>query len=210
MIKAVLFDIDGVLINSFDANLKFFQDLLSKAGYSPPTRNMYAPMYHLSMTDVIKEVTKSHSEKEIQRIWEMGNKRAVDYPLHLLKLQIGVKETIKKLHKKYSLGIVTSRVKNGVFEFPELASLQQYFSTVIAYEDTTNHKPHPEPLLFAAKQLKVKPSEVVYIGDLDNDIQAAKAAGMKIIIYSPDSFQSADRCTSLFKEIPLLITSFHG
>jgi HAD superfamily hydrolase (TIGR01509 family) len=210
MIKAVFFDVDGVLIDSFNANLKFFQDLLLKAGYKPPTRKQYAPMYHLSMTDVIKEITKSDSEKEIQRIWEMGNKRAVPYPLHLLKLHTGVVETLKKLHKKYPLGIVTSRVKNGVFEFQELASLQQYFSTVIAYEDTANHKPHPEPLLFAAKELRVKPSEVVYIGDLDNDVQAAKAAGMKVIIYSSAYIPSADRNTSSFKKIPSLIQSLHG
>jgi phosphoglycolate phosphatase-like HAD superfamily hydrolase len=38
MIKAVLFDIDGVLLDSFETNLKFFQDLLTKAGHRPPTR----------------------------------------------------------------------------------------------------------------------------------------------------------------------------
>lgn len=210
MIKAVLFDVDGVLIDSFDANYTFFQNLFSKAGYTFTTKKEYGPMYHLTMTDVIKLITKSDSEKEIQRIWEMGNTRAVPYPLHLLKLHAGVIETIKKLHKKYQLGIVTSRVKNGIFEFQKLASLQQYFSTVIAYEDTIHHKPHPEPLLFAAKELKVKPNEVVYVGDLDNDVKAAKAARMKVIIYSSRPFTTADRYTSSFKEIPSLIESLHG
>jgi len=69
MIKALVFDIDGVLIDSFDANLKFFQDLLSKAGYKPPTKKEYSPIFHLSMLDVVRICTKSADEKEIKRVW---------------------------------------------------------------------------------------------------------------------------------------------
>ena len=207
MIKAVLFDIDGVLIDSINANTKFFQDLLSKAGYSPPTAAQFNGLFHATMFDVIKILTKSTSDTEVQRIWEMGNKRVVPYPNHLLILQKGVLEIVQKLYKKYPLGIVTSRVKNGVFEFPKLAALQQYFSVIVAYEDTKNHKPDPEPLLFAAKNLHVNPSDVVYIGDMENDILAAKAAGMKVIIFSAEHFPSADRCTSSFEKIPALIES---
>ncbi len=210
MIKAILFDIDGVLIDSFNANLKFCQDLFSKAGYEPLTREMYSGMYHLTLTEVIKQVTKSRSEIEIQRIWKMGSKRIVPYPLHLLKLHTGVIETLKKLHKKYPLGIVTSRIKNGVFEFSKLAALQQYFSTVIAYEDTVNHKPHPEPLTFAAHQLNVKPQDAVYIGDMESDIQAAKAAKMKVIICSKTPVGNPDGYVSSFKELPNIIKTLHG
>jgi pyrophosphatase PpaX len=210
MIKAVLFDIDGVLIDSFDANLKFYQDLFTAAGYPPITRVQFLQLFHATMFDVIKTVTKSPSEKEVQRIWKMGNSRAVPYPVDLMKVPRDINETIQRLSKIYRLGIVTSRVRNGVFEFPKLASLQQYFSLVVAYEDTTNHKPHPEPLLFAAKQMKITPDEIVYIGDLDNDIQAASAAGMKVIIYSKTPFDSADGYTNSFKELPNVIKRLHG
>lgn len=209
MIKAILFDVDGVLIDSFDANLVFYQNLLSKAGYPPPTAAQFWKIFHASMADCIKRFTKQSSDAEVQRIWEMGNKRIVAYPNHLLKLQKGVKEVVQKLYKKYPLGIVTSRVRNGVFEFSDLSALQQYFSTTVAYEDTKNHKPDPEPLLLAAKNLLIKPSEAVYIGDLENDVQAAKAAGMKVIIYSTQQFPSAHNFTSSFNEIPALIESLH-
>lgn len=210
MIKAVLFDVDGVLISSFDANLKFFQNLLSKAGYKPPTRIWYVDKYQLSMTDVIKEVTKSKSEREIQRIWEMGNRRDVPYPTNLITMKSDVPDVLRKLYKRYRLGIVTQRVRNGVFEIPTMKKIRSLFSAVVAYEDTVNHKPDPEPLLLAAKKLKVNPKETIYIGDLENDIQAARAAGMKIIIYSTVQYRSADRYTSSFSEIPSLIESLHG
>src|SRR3989344_5953039 len=188
MIKAVLFDIDGVLVDSFEANLKFYQDLLSKAGYPPPTRESFSKLFHLTMFDVIKTIIKSTSDTEIQRIWEMGNRRDVRYPLELLSAPTNFEKTLLKLHKTYLLGIVTSRVKNGVFEIPELATLQHIFSSVVTYEDTLNHKPHPEPLLLAIHELGIHPENAVYVGDLESDIQAAKAANMKIIMYSKHIF----------------------
>ena len=210
MIKAILFDVDGVLIDSFEGNLKFSHDLLALAGYGPLTREMYAHMYHLSFADVAREVTQSTSEKEIQRLLKMAQQRVVPFPYHLYKLHIGVASTIRKLAKTYELGLVTSKLKNGIFQYKKLQELQKYFSTVAAYEDTVNHKPHPEPLLFAAKNLNVKPNEVIYIGDLDSDIQAARAAGMKVIIYSKNPFESADACTSVFKEITDIIKKLNG
>ena len=85
--------------------------------------------------------------------------------------------------------------------------MQKYFRVAISYQDTINHKPHPEPLLLATKKLKVEPEESVYIGDVENDIKAGKAAGMKVIIYSKNQFSNADLCTSSFKKLPELIAS---
>jgi HAD superfamily hydrolase (TIGR01509 family) len=210
MIKAVLFDVDGVLIDSFEGNLKFSQDTLTMAGYGPLTREMYSHMYHLSFADVAREVTKSNSEKEIQRLLKMAQQRVVPFPYDLYRLHTGVTSTIRKLAKKYILGLVTSKLKNGIFEYSKLKELQKYFSTVAAYEDTVNHKPHPEPLLFAAHNLNVTPREVIYIGDLDSDILAARSAGMKVIIYSNTPFTSSDAYTNSFKEIPKLINRLNG
>lgn len=210
MIKAILFDIDGVLLDSFDANHKFLNDLLMKAGYAGLSRETSRKNFHATMMDIIKSVTKSTSEKEIKRIWDMGNTREVPYPVHLVRMPKDVPGVIHQLSKKYKLGLVTSRVKNGVFEIPKLAALQKYFSLDVAYEDTMNHKPHPEPLLFAAKQLGLLPGECIYVGDLETDVQAAKAAHMKIIICSKDRFDSADGYTKTFTGLPKVIRKLHG
>ncbi|MBI3120034.1 MAG: HAD family hydrolase [Candidatus Kerfeldbacteria bacterium] len=206
MIKAVIFDIDGVLLDSFEANLKFFQDLMNKTGYRPPTRKEFPAIFHLSMVDTIKVLTKSTSKEKIQKIWEMGRSREVGYHLELLLTPKGTEEIIEKLSKNYLLGIVTSRIKESVYESPKLAELEQYFNVAVSYQDTANHKPHPEPLLFAAQKLEVKPEESVYIGDVENDIKAARAAGMKVVIYSKNRFDQADASTSSFIELPKLIS----
>jgi beta-phosphoglucomutase-like phosphatase (HAD superfamily) len=155
MIKAVIFDIDGVLLDSFEANLKFFQNLMTVAGYRPPTREEFPALFHLSLMDVVKKLTGSKSEEEIMRVFNLGESREVDYPIELLNMPDGADEVIKTLSKKYLLGIVTSRIKNSVYEAPKLAALKKYFKVAVSYEDTKNHKPHPDPLLLATNKLGV-------------------------------------------------------
>lgn len=206
MIKAVIFDVDGVLIDSFEANLKFFQSLMVYFGYSPPSREVYKKMFHLHMMDVISILTKSKSEEEIKKIWMTGKERSkVPYPDELTSTPKNLETILKALNKDYVLGIVTNRIRNGVYTLPQLAKLKKYFKVVIYYEDTIKHKPDPDPLLLAAKKLAVKPTDTVYIGDQQIDIQAAKAAGMKIIIYSKNKLNGADANTSLFDKLPVLI-----
>ncbi|KKW16910.1 MAG: HAD superfamily hydrolase [Parcubacteria group bacterium GW2011_GWA1_50_14] len=203
--KAVIFDIDGVLLDSFEANLKFYQNLMTTAGYRPPTRKEFPALFHLSLMDVVKKLTGSQSEEEIMRVFKLGESREVDYPIELLNMPDGADETIKILSKDYPLGIVTSRIRNSIYEAPRLAALKKYFRVAVSYEDTDNHKPHPDPLLLAAKKLNVEPRECVYIGDVENDIKAARGAGMKSILYSKEKIEGADAETSDFKTIPTLV-----
>lgn len=210
MVKAVIFDIDGTLLDSFEANLKFFQDLMARAGYAPLTREQYSRMYHLNMRDVIRTLTAPSSEDEITRIGELGRSREVEYSLELLRMPEHAEETIKALDEKYLLGIATSRLRDNVYEVPELAALRQYFRATVGYEDTLNHKPDPEPLVLAARQLGVEPRESVYVGDAETDVQAARAAGMKIIVYSKNPAAGADAATDSFVQLPELIASLQG
>lgn len=114
MIRAVIFDVDGVLIDSFEANLKFFQDLLDQAGYRSPTREEYEKMFHLTMERVIREVVGDQDE-EVKRVWLMGKNRKVRYPNELITTPNSMLEVIRELERRYRLAIVTSRVEGGCF-----------------------------------------------------------------------------------------------
>ncbi len=205
MIRAVIFDVDGVLIDSFAANLKFYQDLVRYAGYPPPTREEFGNFFHLTLRDAVRAMTGLTDEEEIQKVCMAGRKRVVPYPISLLKYPDGMREVIQGLSRGYLLGIATSRGRVAVYEAPELAKLAPYFRVVVAYEDTESHKPDPAPLLFAAEKLGVKPEECVYVGDVKNDILAARAAGMKVIVYSEKIVEGADKATYRFTDLPALI-----
>ena len=205
MIKAVIFDIDGVLIDSFEANHKFFCDLLKKFGHNFYDKEEYRHHFHVPMKGLIKHSSKLEDEEEIEKIWRAGRDKEVPYPHKLLTAPEQMNEIIEKLSKDYKLGIVSGRVRESIYSVPQLKKLEEYFKVVVAYQDTDNHKPHPDPLLLAAQKLGISPEECVYIGDAESDIVAAKAAGMKSIMYARNKSQSADVSTSVFSEIPELI-----
>lgn len=203
MIKAVIFDIDGTLVDSFEANHEYVAEFMKASGYPSPTPEQYATIYHLSTWDVIKTLTGLTNEKGVQKIWDLAqNFEYTETKFH--KLTDGAKETILKLSTRYPLGIVSNRSRKFIFESP-LDTLKKYFQVSIAYEDVVNHKPHPESLLLAAEKLGVKPTGCVYIGDAETDIQAARAAGMKMVLYGQTILQGADCAVMSLKEIPKLI-----
>ena len=93
-----------------------------------------------------------------------------------------VADTLGALHAKgLPLALVTN--KPTPFVAPILASLDiaKYFTVVIGGDDVKNKKPHPEPLLLVAEKLGLAPTELLFVGDSRNDIQAAKAAGCRSI-----------------------------
>ena len=135
----------------------------------------------------------------------MGKTRKVPYSFDLLTKPKECEDVLIKLSKKYRLGIVTSRISDSVYESPLLEKLKVFFEVVVSFEDTDNHKPHPDPLLRAAEKLGLKPEECVYIGDMASDIKAANAAKMKVILYSKDIIEGANAKTNKFSDLPELV-----
>ena len=150
-------------------------------------------------------MTKLEDKYKIREIWEMGRNRAVPYQRDLLKIPTGINLVIDELSKTYQLGIVTNRIRRNMYESSEVEKLKDYFEVSVTYEDTEKHKPDPEPLLLAASKLGIQPSECVYIGDVETDVQAGHAAGMKVIAFSKERVPGADAATSEFGKIPELI-----
>ncbi len=204
MVKAVIFDIDGVLIDSLETNLRFFRDVLKFGGYKQLlTKKAYKKMYHLTAVDTFKVITGLTNKKEIDR-WE---KLIHHYPRTAYKLKIVPDsiEVIKQLATKYKLALVTSRIEAGVNNYLNATDTQKYFDSIVHFGHYRNPKPHPEPLLIACQRLKVKPEQAVYIGDTLTDIQAAKAATMKVILYPKRRLPGADAYAKEFIDIPRII-----
>lgn len=207
MIKAVLFDVDGVLLNSFEANVVFFQNLLAQAGYPIPKKEDLSPIIiHNTLKKSIVELTHA-PDREVQRIYKIAERSLLDYPFQLLTMPQNAEKIIKKLFNNYTLGIVTSRIKDSIYGMPQLAKLKKYFKITVGVEDTKFHKPNPEPLLFACNKLNVSIDQTVYIGDTKTDIIAGKMAGMKVILLADKNFENAEFYTSTFEKIPEIISN---
>lgn len=181
-IKAVIFDVDGVLVDSFEVNFEYFKNIFETAGYVAPTKEEYRHMFHISMDDLIRLVAKNPDEMEFQRIKNCA--KNVKYQIEKMKLTEGSVETIKKLSEKYRLAIVTGRPEDGAEDYLKHSGLEEYFETVVHYGHYNNPKPHPEPLLVALERLGISSEEAIYVGDQKTDLESANAAGIPFILYS--------------------------
>lgn len=182
-IQAVLFDLDGTLIDSAP-DLGAAADAMRTArGLPSLPLDLYRPMAGAGargMLGVAFGLTPESPEFATMREEFFCNYEA--RMTHSTIVFDGVVHLVASLQQRgLRWGIVTNKSKR--FTNPLVASIADFSSAaVVVSGDTTPHsKPHPEPLLFAARSLGVLPEKCLYVGDDERDIQAGKAAGMPTV-----------------------------
>lgn len=94
----------------------------------------------------------------------------------MTELVVGLKE------KGYKVGIVTSRAKRSALIGLEKFGLMDYIDDIVTCEDTSKHKPDPEPVLIALEHLGIGADEAIMVGDSMFDIKCAHNAGTKAVL----------------------------
>ena len=171
MIKAVVFDVDGVLIDNSSLIIEIFQEDARRAGLPIPSVEEIIAIFGLPWEEMIETLLgKDKRYKQIHRdVWSKYAQQTI--------LASDIKEMLEVL--KYKKGIVTSKPRESLIR--HMGEYLKYFDSIITVEDTIKHKPDPDPLLKAIDQLDVKPEEVVYVGDHWRDYEMAKNAGTDFI-----------------------------
>lgn len=207
-ISAIIFDMNGVIIDDETIHEKAFSEVLQPfnitlshedykrfflgrsdmAGFELLNQKYKLP---ISLDDIAK--------KKMERYWQFVN-------LGIPSVS-GAVDAIKILSKSYLLALTTGATKvevNAVFAQFQLAD---YFEAVISVEDFTQSKPHPEPYLVTAESLHVPNKECVVIEDAPAGIQSAKKAGMRCIAitttHDRQELNLADLIIDSFSEITI-------
>jgi pyrophosphatase PpaX len=176
--KALLFDLDGTILDTKDFILSAFEHSLLYHGFPIPSREIIAKYVGLPFDQCYYHLTK---EVDTKRFHAAHRDFQIKNP-HLCNLFPKAKETLDVLKNKgYKMGVVTSRYKITVVESLRRVGLENFFDVVIFGNDFVNLKPHPEPVLKAIEKINVTPIESVMIGDTDTDIEAGKNAGTKTV-----------------------------
>jgi pyrophosphatase PpaX len=173
-LRAVLFDLDGTLIDSIDHIVACWQHTVRACLGREMAREEILPTLGRALTECFEEIAPGRSE-EMRSAY-----RAYQVQTHdtMITLFPGTRETLERLKGEgLELGVVTSKGLPVATEGLDLFDLLPFFDTLVTYEDTTLHKPHPDPLLAACERLGVEPDQALYVGDAVVDIQAGKAAG---------------------------------
>lgn len=170
---AILFDVDGTLLDSFAVYQTIMRQILPKFGKAASI-SILRQTFAMSVSQAIQqfgisEYERSELERDYDKVMASGQLKELPFK--------GVIKLLAQLHQRsIKLGVVTSRSRRDTMV---LTKLPLPTMNVIVTADEVNHpKPHPESLCRALEFLKIAPDQGLYIGDDISDIQAAQAAGV--------------------------------
>jgi HAD superfamily hydrolase (TIGR01509 family) len=208
-IEHVLFDWDGTLLNSFEADANAYAYMFEALGMSWSVAELklhYSPNWHR----VYRAARLPRSKwEEADRLWRKF------YQKQAPKLQPGALGVLRALDRRFKLALVSSGSRSRVRKQLREHNVSGMFLTKVCSEDAPRRKPHPAPLRMALEQLRALPATSVYIGDAPEDIEMAHRAGVRAIGVLggspvPDRLRAAspDAVIETIRDLPALLKSF--
>ncbi|PIT76699.1 HAD-IA family hydrolase [Limnohabitans sp. JirII-31] len=185
-IRAVLFDLDGTLIDSAPDLGDAADKMRTDRGLPSLPEEMYRPMAGAGARGMLKVafgITPEHADYDAMR-----EEFFVNYE-HAMTLRTyvfdGVQEVIESLRQRDLLwGVVTNKMARFTDPLTQAMPLFATASTIVSGDTTPHAKPHPEPMFEAARRLGLAPELCLYVGDDERDIVAGRAAGMRTVAAS--------------------------
>jgi pyrophosphatase PpaX len=175
-IRGVLFDWDGTLLNSFDADTAAYLGMFRAMGIpwgNEELEEHYSPNWYR-----VYRAAKLPRGKwaEADRLWREH------YSRHRPKLIPGARQVLRQLADLHELGLVTSGDRNRVLRQLREFQLSKVFAARVCSGDTRLRKPHPAPLRLALRRMRLEAAQCVYVGDSPEDLQMARSAGVRAAI----------------------------
>ena len=181
-VKAVIFDMDGVITNTMPDHFRAWCNVLAQEGISVSYYDIYSREGQRGI-DSVKEIFQKYRKPFAFKKGKMILKRKEEYFKRIVKTRFipGSRSFLKRLSQEnFKLALVTGTARHELKRILP-AYLLKVFSVVITGSDVQNGKPHPEPYLKALKQLNLKAREAAAIENAPFGIQSAKKAGLKCL-----------------------------
>jgi HAD superfamily hydrolase (TIGR01509 family) len=190
-VRAVIFDLDGTLIDSYEAHVESFRRALSRFGLTVKDEEIYR-RFGKPAKQIIKEILPENQHRHIDEIVRYKRLEFIETSKDMQVFD-GVEILLKYLKDKgFKICLATSADSPSVIRVVNKFDLKNYFDVIISSNDVTEAKPNPEMFIQASKRLEVQPKNCLVIGDSPFDVIAAKKADMKIIIVDNNPFQKAE------------------
>lgn len=200
MVQGIIFDFDGILVDSESINIgaavKTFQDVVY-----PLTQEEIQYIPGKSSVDFIPNFCQArgiHHSLEHKRIYEINKKNYRMFWYDNISMFPETKKTIETLHARGKvLAIATTNSKENIEFFFRKFGMRDLFSVIITGEDVVKRKPDPEIYLLAIEKLHLPKAEVIAIEDTGVGLRSARDAGLRCVVipnvYTQDDiFTGAD------------------
>jgi beta-phosphoglucomutase family hydrolase len=204
--KAVIFDMDGTLINSTKADFLAWQKLFSFYGKSL-TYEEYIPLLGIKSAQVVKEFLPVKNDEEIQMALTQKLVFFHEYVAENGIYPVPYADVFLKQIKQLDIpvALATSSRKAKMEMVMTKVNLVTLFDAIVTGGDVKNGKPAPDIFIKAAEKLGVRPQDCIVFEDASNGVKAAKTAFMKCVAVSstqsPESLREADLVIDSFKDL---------
>lgn len=184
MIKAVIFDMDGVLVDAKDWHYEALNKALRLFGYEI-TRYEHLTTYDGLPTK--KKLEMLSLERDLPRtLHGFINELKQQFTMDLVQLQCKPRFTHELALAKLKLsgmkiGVASNSIRNTILVMMEKSHLSKYLDVILANDDVQKSKPDPEMYIKAMAALKVEPHECLIVEDNEHGIKAAKASGAHVL-----------------------------
>ena len=172
--SAILFDMDGVLVDSLDAWWKALNNALQRFKHEEITRDEFIQTYWGH--DLKANLKRLHLNPEVAQFCNITYGNHLDY----ITIYPDTKNTLKSLGT-YKKAIITNTPSDCTRQILKKFDIEQYFEAIITSDDVVKSKPDPEIVFKACERLGVDVTTVLLIGDTESDVKAGKAAGCTVV-----------------------------
>lgn len=212
MIKAVIYDMDGLMINSEPVHIIAWNKFLSEYNHSMNElpQELRSNFIGMRLVEVVKEVVSAF---KLDVDPEMFQIKRDEIFLKLMREKTesmpGLFESLKLFKENnFKIALTSSGTTEYINLILKKLDIQNYFNVIVSGNDVKTGKPDPEPYLVTTKKLELNTKECLVLEDAKNGIESAKAAGCKCIAIKnphnpPQDLSQADVILNSLEEISL-------
>jgi phosphoglycolate phosphatase len=183
MIDLVIFDADGVLFDSSESNVAYYNAIFRAIG-EPPLSPAEEIASHSNATSQVFAERSQGDRERYERMLEVARRLDNDPFLKMLRPPLELRPFMVALKKRYRLALATNR-SGTVPALVEHLDLSGIFDAIASAKDKVRPKPAPDILHLCLERAGTHPSRAVYVGDSAIDLEAAREAGLHFIAVGP-------------------------
>jgi HAD superfamily hydrolase (TIGR01509 family) len=190
-IRCVVYDCDGVLFDSLEANTKLYNDLCALVGRGSLKEEEMQYVHTHTVFEALHFIFGKENDLE-KKALEILKQKQVDLKNYVmfLKMEPHLLQALETLKEKGVLRAINTNRTTSMKYIMERFNLWPYFEMVVTALDVKNPKPHPESIEKIIQELNLNKEEAVFVGDSDVDQQTAKSSGIKFIAYKNRNIQN--------------------
>lgn len=205
MVKAVLWDLDGTLVDSAEFHWRAWRDVMAEEG-RPITHDQFVQSFGKRNDLILADWFGAEADPDYTR-WLSEEKESRFRALvraHGIEPLPGVREWVARLHVEgWRHAIATSAPRLNLETMADAMQMRHFFGAAVAAEDVTHGKPDPEVFLLAASRLGAEPHRSIVVEDAPTGIEAGARAGMRTIGVSlMHTLPAADVYVGTLPELP--------